>query len=448
MSHIRTELFVLLALTAAVATATAADLLSNRGFSASVGGEYQLISQEYYRVVTDTSTVDLIETWQLSRDDINDYIFRTDLGYRYRDNRNRIDILTDLEVSGERFLGRVDAAYRLGNSDHSGKIAATVESKAPYGDADYRQEGYNHLLGYVRTDHMLGAGIGLNARIGYDWVGFSEAVESIGVGDTDFVSNNIFPYYDYGIFTGGIGGVFLLSEFGNDLNWQAIYRNRQVPDSSQADYDSYRFELNYNNIGLNGYASITGYVEAKDYALADNEDDYKTLELTGLASRSLGGRWEGAFYFLLDAYWYDRTDVVHRDYRLLRAELKSSYRLDGIGVGPLLRLEFRREDDYSESVLDYFSDAYNQWELGAHADMLEIRRLYFTAELTVGNRHYDNEAETLTSYRLISPSLVATYSLNDRFSINALFDGVFERHDRIEDNTTLYLLTIGVNARF
>jgi hypothetical protein len=28
-----------------------------------------------------------------------------------------------------------------------------------------------------------------------------------------------------------------------------------------------------------------------------------------------------------------------------------------------------------------------------------------------------------------------------------LFDGVFERHDRVEDNTTLYLLTVGVNAR-
>ncbi len=446
MSHIRTELFILLVLSAAVATATAADLLSDGGFSASVGGEYQLISQEYYRVVTDTITVDLIETWQFSRDEIDDYIFRTDLGYKYRDGRNRFDFLTDLEVSGERFLGRADAAYRLGGSDHSAKIAASVESKAPYGDADYRQEGYNHFLGYLRTDHMLGAKFGLNAKAGYDWVGFSETVESSGIGDTDFVSDNIFPFYDYGIFTGSIGGVLLFSEFGHDLNWQAVYRNRQVPDSSQADYDGYRFELNYNNVGLGGYASINGYVEAKDYARADNEDDYLAVELTGLASRSLGERWEGSLYFLADAYWYDRPDVVHRDYRLLRGELKSSYQLDGIGAGPMLRLEFR-DESAADTSLNYFSDLYTQWEIGVHAEMLEIRRLYFSAEMTIGHRDYGTEIETLTSYRLISPSLVATYSFGDRFSVNILFDGVFERHDRVEDNTNLYLLTIGLSAR-
>ncbi len=447
MADIRTELFILLALTAVVATASAADLLDNRGFSAKVGGEYQLISQEYYRVITDTVTVDLIETWQLDRDKIDDFIFKTDLGYKYRDDRNRFDISTDLEVSGERFLGRADAVYRFGNNDHSTKMAATVESRAPYGDGDNRQEGYNHLLGYLRTDHMLGAKFGLNARIGYNWVGFSESVEASGAGDTDFVSSNIFPSYDYGIFTGSLGGVLLFSEFGHDLSWQAVFRNRKVPDSSLADYDSYRLEVNYNNIGLDGYAAITGYIEAKDYARADDEDDYSAVELTGLASRSLGARWEGAFYFLADAYWYDRPDVVHRDYRLLRGELRSSYQVDGVGAGPMVRLEFRHENTSPDSSLDYFSDTYTQWEIGAHAEMLEIRRLYFAAELTIGRRDYGNEVEALTSYRLVSPSLVATYSLNDRFSVNILFDGVFERHDRVEDNTTLYLLTVGVSAR-
>lgn len=446
MFRIRTELFILLALSAAVATASAADLFGDRGFSASVGGEYQLISQEYYRVVADTITVDLIENWQLDRDQINDFIFRTDLGYKYRGALNRFDFLTDLEVSGERFLGRADAAYRFGDNIHSAKVAATLESKAPYGDADDRQEGYNQLLGYVRTDHMLGSKFGLNAKLAYDWVGFSEAVESAGAGDTDFVSNNIFPYYDYAIFTGSAGGVLLFSEFGHDLNWQTIYRHRRVPDSSLADYDSYRLELNYSNIGLGGYAAVTGYVEAKDYARADDEDDYQAIELTGLASHSLGERWEGSLYFLADAYWYDRPDVVHRDYQLLRGELKSSYRLDGVGAGPMVRLEFRHEAESPDSTLDFFSDAYTQWEIGAHADMLEIRRLYFAAEITIGRRNYGNEAG-LTSYRLISPSLVSTYSFNDRFSVNILFDGVFERHDRIEDNTTLYLLTIGLSAR-
>ncbi len=447
MSHIRTEFFILLALSAAVATASAADLLNDRGFSASVGGEYQLISQEYYRITADTVTVDLIETWQLDRDQINDFIFRTDLGYNFRDRRNRFDMLTDLEVSGERFLGRADASYRFGNTDHNFKTKATVESKTPYGDEDSRQEGYNHLLGYLGTEQMLGGVFGLNGRVGYDWVGFSESTESSGTGDTDFVSDNIFPSYDYGIFTGSFGGVLRFSELGHDLDWQAVYRNRRVPDSSEADYDSYRFELNYTNVGLYGYAAVTGYVEAKDYARADDEDDYTAVELTGLASRSLGENWEGAVYWLADAYWYDRPDVVHRDYRLFRGELKSSYRLDGVGAGPLVRLEFRGEDTPADTAFDYFSDAYSQWEIGAHADMLEIRRLYFSAEMTIGYRKYSADAEALTSYRVYSPSLVATYSLSDRFSVNILFDGLFERHDRIEDNTTLYLLTIGLNAR-
>jgi hypothetical protein len=448
LGGIRTELTILLTFLAAAATVSAADLLHDRGFSLSVGGEYQLISQEYYQVDYDTVTVDLIETWQLDRDEIDDYIFKTDLGYKYRTDHNRFDLWTDLEVSGKRFLGRGDIVYRFGNNGHNAKMSMSVESKAPYGDEESRLEGYNHLLGYLRTDHKIGRKFGVNAKVGYDWISFAEKVESATTGDTDFVSNTIFPYYDYAIFSGSVGGVFLFSEFGHDLTWQAVYRNRQVPDSSLADYDSYRFELNYNNIGLNGYATLTGYIEAKDYTRPGDEDDYSAVELTGIASRSLGEKWEGAAYFWIDAYWYDRIDVVHRNYGLFRGELKSSYRLNGVGLGPLARLEYRSEGSSTDASTDYFSDAYTQWEIGAHADMLDIRRLFFMAELALGYRNYAAESDILTSYRVVSPSLVATYSLSKRLSLTVLFDGVFERHERVEDNSTLYLLTVGLSARF
>lgn len=448
MGGIRTELTILLAFSAAAATVSAADLLHDRGFSLSVGGEYQLISQEYYQVDYDTVTADLIETWRLDRDEIDDFILKTDLGYKYRGKHKRFDLLTDLEVSGERFLGRADANYRLGDDAHSAKMSATVESKAPYGDGESRLEGYNHLLGYLRTDHKIGGKFGVNAKVGYEWIGFPEAVESENTGDTDIVSGTIFPYYDYAIFSGSVGGVLLLSQFGHDLSWQAMYRNRQVPDSSLADYDSYRFELNYNKISLNGYATLTGYIEAKDYIRPGDEDDYLSIELSGIASRSLGEKWEGAAYFWADAYWFERIDVVHRNYRLLRGELKGSYKLNGAGLGPLVRLEHRNEDGSPDTSTEFFSDAYTQWEIGAHADMLEVRRLYFMAELAFGRREYTAESDILTSYRVVSPSLVGTYSFNNRLALTVLFDGVFERHKRVEDNSTLYLLTVGLTARF
>ena len=445
MANIRTELLILLALSAAAGTASAADLLPGQGFSVDVGGEYQLISQEYYRVITDTITTDLIETWQIDRDEIDDFILRTDVGYNYRRERNRFDLSADVEVSSERFLGRADAAYRLGGYDHNVKMAAAVESKSPYGDTDSRQEGYNHLLGYLRTDHRLGRKFGIDARIGYEWVGFAESVESIEAGDT---TSYLFPYYDYAILSGSAGGVLLFSDFGHDLSWQAVYRNRQVPDSSLANYNSYRLEATYNHVSLGGYATMTGYFEIKDYVRPGDDDDYSAVELTGLASRSMGDRWEGSFYFQTDVYWYDRVDLVHRNYRLFRGELKSQYRLNSVGLGPLVRLEFRGEGSLPDGSIDYFSDAYNQWEFGVYAGTFEIRRLYFTAELAFGRRNYSDEAAILTPYRLVSPSLVAANALSSRLSVNILFDGVFERHERREDNTTLYLLTAGLSVRF
>jgi hypothetical protein len=435
-------------MSAAAAMAAAADFVEKRGLTVTVGGEYQVVSQEYYRLVFDTVSTDIIETWSLDKDEIDDLVFKTNLGYSLHNPNNRFDLTGDLEFSRDRFLGRADGAYRLGTNEHNLKMVGTMESKAPLGDNEDWLDGYNYFLGYLKTVHEVWRRFELNGKVGFEAVVFTDDDFSGVVIDSDYVSGATFPSYDYTMVVGAAGGRLTFSDFGNDLAWEAVYRHRQVPDSSMADYDQYRLAMDYTYIGLTGYLSLYAGLEVKDYNRPEDEDDFIAWELNGLVSRRISDRIEGRLSFFTDIYRFDRPDVVNRNYWLFRGELRGGYQFSGIWVGPLIRLEIRRLDKEVSLPTDNLREDYDQWEVGLHAELLDSRRLYFLTEMTYGRREYSAGTELLTSYSLISPSIMASYSLSRRISVNLFFDGSFERHEETEDNTNLYLLSAGLSVRF
>lgn len=435
------------AVSAAAACCAAADFSDENGFSIIAGCEYQLISQEYYNAVIDTISLDIIETWRFDRQEIDDFIFRTNVGYKWRRSANRLGFLANLEVSGDRVLGRGEGSWQTGNYDRKLEIFSKVESRSPYNGNVDRVDEYNFFQTQVKAATKLASAVRVNGRAGCETVVFPGELFS-QPGDTGSIgSEGIFPNYDYSILSARVGGDFLLSEFSNELSWSLDVNHRIVPDSALANYDRLRVELEYAYIGLWGFFNLLGEVELKDYAQPDGYDDFVNFGFNGRANRGFGDRLELGATVWYDLYRFDRVDVVNRNHSIVRGELKGSYEVSGVSMGPMARGEFRREEEIEAGSVVYFSESYDQWELGTHVEFFGVGSVFFNAEATYGARNYRGSSTILTSYDLVSASLIGNVSICRNFSVSAIFDGNFEYHRVKEDNSNLYLLSISVNAR-
>ena len=124
-------------------------------------------------------------------------------------------------------------------------------------------------------------------------------------------------------------------------------------------------------------------------------------------------------------------------------QIDFAHRIKAVNVGPLVRLEIREETKYEST-----SDSYTQWEVGALASVVNTSTIFLDIELSYGQRDYYDNQTFLTSYNFISSSLIADFVVYDRISASIIFDGNFESHSLTENNSNLYLLTVGLNARF
>lgn len=433
-------------ITAAASISAAADISGNKGFFASFGGDYQYISQEYYNSILETANFDTIETWQLDQDEINDFIFRTNLGYDFRNLTNRLNILADFELSGDRLLGRSEGYFRLGGYDNNLKIFGKFESKSPSGDNENRIEEYTYYQTYLSGRKKLGKQVSLFFKSGYELIAFSGETED-AVADDGLATFKVFPNYDYSLLTGWVGGDFSLSEFTSEFSWRAGYGHRGVPDSAEAEYDQYRFDIEYNYFDFRGNINLQGEMEVRDYNQPQGRDDFSVFGFRGRYNRALSDRFEAGLFLLSDVYRYENPDVVNRNYALIRGELKGTLSINGFGWGPLTRLEYRNEEAMENVDFESFTGIYTQWEAGLHAEFLNKKALFFDGEATYGQRNYREEAGFLTSYDFWSVSFIANYSLFKNISLSFMFDGSFESHQVRENDTNLYLLSIGVNAR-
>jgi hypothetical protein len=435
--------FALFILLAAAAPAVAADFYDNRGLSADAGLEYQLITQEYYNAVIDTTSLDPIENWILSKDEIDEFIFRTNIDYGYKNSGKLFNALTDLEISAHRFLGRAEGSYRLGDLDNNIKAYGKFENKTPLDDAKSRNDGYDYIQIYLKADRRLSSLICLNLKTGFETVFFDEldTAESVDSETTSYRAYN----FDYSILSARLGGKLALPQPARNIYWYGAVYHRHVPDSAEARYDDYRFDVEYSAFGVNGYLSLEGEIQHKDYNQPDGQDDYTDLNFHSRLSKTLKSEIEGSLVLIYENYWFKKPDIINRDYRLFRTELKVMQQLSALTLGPLARFEFRDED---EDESGYISESYSQWELGAAAGFIGKGSLFFDAVTTCGKRDYQGKNGTLSPYTFVSVSLMANYAIWKEILINIIFDGDFESHEKAEDDSSLYLLMAGLSARF
>jgi hypothetical protein len=426
-------------------------LSDNNGLSVTAGLEYQVISQEFFEIfinLMDTGFVDPIEAWNQSKDEINDLILRTNVDYIHSAASNRLNFLIDLELSGDRILGRGEGYYQIGNYDNNLKVLGKFETRSPYGSNTDLVQGYNYLETYIRKNHRVSDVISLNFKTDFRMTTFTEDLTDESDTTMSFPSS-IYSSYDYSIVSGMVGGEFSLSGLSKFLTWQASYAHRRVPDSTEVNYEHYRVESRYSSMGVNGFLSLGIEFEHKNYMTRENKDDYEALGFDGQIRRDIGRGIETGFRVTFDNYSFSNTDLLDRDYSLSKAEFKIIKRVGYIGLGPLGRLDYRREKRVEDPSRADFSvrEQYNQWEIGIQGDILSPRAMFMNTDLTFGYRRYLNGTAILTSYHFISFSLIANYSITNRISFNMLADGNLETHGRKQDNTNLYLISIGVSAQ-
>jgi hypothetical protein len=439
---LRRNLKVILPILLAVAaTAAAADFYQKPGFSVSSGLEYQLITQEYYNAVIDTSSLDPIETWVLAKDKIDDLFLRTRFAYRLKDTCRLFDLLTDLEVSDERLLGMLESQFTLGDLDDYLKIYARYENKFPFENESERSDGFDYIQSYLRASKKITDEFSLDLRAGFETVAFDEP-DPVHQEDTALIEFNAYNY-DYSILSARLGGRLCIDELTQNFYWHGGYQRRLVPDSVEAEYHDYRLYGEYIAIGLTGYLSLESELQIKDYGQPDDTDDYVALAVRTRLSKTFDSEVEGLLGLAFENYWFKRHDYTNQDYRLFRSEFGVAQKIRNLSTGPLVRVEFRKESDFG-----FTPESYTQWELGGMAGFLGQDGLFFDVEATYGQRHYRQENSILSSYNFISLSVMANYVIWETLSIDLIFDGDFESHEISENDSNLYLLTIGLSANF
>lgn len=419
----------------------AGDYTDENGFSVSAGLEYQLISQEYYDAIIDTSKLDPLEDWSLAKDEIDDIIFRTNIDYQYKVTDNLFNLLADMEYSSDRFLGRAEGYYALGSRNSGLKLFGKFESRSPNGESEIGDNGYRHFQTYLKGQQRISSRVRLNFKTGFEQVTFTDQpFDSSAAGE-----NTLSGYadYDYGLLTARLGGDLALTEYTKQLYWAITYQHRAVPDSLEAEYDVIRVFTEFNQFDIGHRLGLEAELEKKNYARPDGRSDFTAIYLRGRWGRTLGHEIDWGLSFNYDNYNYGVVDLANRDYQLFRIKVQALKQFIDWGAGPFCRLEFKTEKEF-----EFEAEEYGQWELGAAANILSSASFFLDTELSAGRRNYREGNEILSSYDFISTSVMLNWVLGKHLSFNLVFDSNLESHEQVEDNSNLYLLTIGLKARF
>lgn len=437
----RRVFFIVLFIITSATEITFADFYKTPGFSVNTGFEYQLITQEYYNSIIDTTSLDPIERWVLAKDEINDLLFQSELGYRLENLKSRFDITGDFEISDERFLGSLESQLSFGDLDNFLKTFFRYENKTILDNDLSCNDDYHFGEGYLR----IGKGVTKDAQIelkaGFETVIFDKQAIISDSGSERSLSS--LYNYNYSIISGQISGEIDLGEFTHNLYWSARYQHRAVPDSAAAIYDDLRLNTEYTSISLEGYFNVEGEFRIKDYNQPDNGNDYFNLILRSHLSKNISSEYEASLATIFENYWYRQIDFVNQDYHLIRSQLNFTYQIKNLHLGPLIRIELKDEVKYENT-----SDSYTQWEFGVTSNILGQESLFFDLEATYGERIYHDEQIFLTSYNFYTVSVIANYVVYKGISVDMIFDGNFELHEKTENNSNLYLLSLALNAHF
>lgn len=426
------------------------ELRNPSGLSFSSGVEYQLISQEFYSSIVDTAHIDLLENWALTQDKFDEFIFKTDLRYRYKSESKRLNLATDVELSRKRWISRAESFYQMGNLSKGLRLYAKFENKSSFEDDSYYNQGYRLIQTNLRGICPLTSQISIGIRPKFEYVYFKKLNSPAEFLTDQSGSVSTFQNKDYNIAGAELFGDIKLSEFSRVIDWSVSYNHRDVPDSILAAYNQFLFRLGYSSFGYQGSFILETSFELKDYAQFNNREDFTAFELSAVANRNLGEKYEGGFIMQFNSYGYKSPDIIYRDHYRIRPEIRLIRKIGNWGIGPEFIFECYSEsltEDYN-SLSGLKNENYSHWEAGILVNYMNFNDIFLNSGISLGERYYPDDLIILSSYSLISGTIMADISITGNISINLNADFNFERHEVKEDNMTLYLLSASINSRF
>ncbi|MDD4052933.1 MAG: hypothetical protein PHR28_13690, partial [candidate division Zixibacteria bacterium] len=248
-------------------------------FSATGGVEYQVISQRYYESIIDTSTLDPIELWQPARDEINEMIVRSALGYHHRRLQTTFDLTGTLDLSPSRFLGGGELAYVRGGRDSRAAFFGRFENRSPFESETGSRNGYNHFRTTFSGAKRVSSLFRLTARTGYEQISYQTERPASDE------QPSLFYLYDYSLLSGEVG-----TDIGRWLSTRLIYGHRRVPDSVSAGYDNYRYDMELTHLGSGHSLTLAGELELKDYFQPGGRNDFWAGHLGANFWRDIGSQ--------------------------------------------------------------------------------------------------------------------------------------------------------------
>jgi hypothetical protein len=230
-------------------------------------------------------------------------------------------------------------------------------------------------------------------------------------------------------------------------NFDLIYailsgERRDVPDTSQLDYDIIRGGVGFTGSLLNGMLDAELILESRKYNQADNPDNYFLTSFQSDLRLPLTDRFGLKGIFELEYYDFNEGNYINEDYDRTHLGLHSVWEKGdfSISLGP--EFEYLTINSISETDDDYF-------EYFAFAGFDYFRDglfLFFDNEF--GHRNYLNNPLFYSDFVFDRLSLIGSAAIFENLNFDLLLSIELEWHQVDSDDSRLYLLSSSLTYSF
>lgn len=394
-------------------------------FKAGVG--YELLSQEFFsESIADTSTDPLFDTYSLKTNYLDDFKGIFEIRLSPMDD-GRLDLRARYEQTTDILRARFTGDYFAKAGKTKWAFHTEVDVRNRYQDS--AGAGDSYLFGQIRskvTFPVSNSG-NLSLRLTGDLIEF----DSTG----DFT-------FSYQRLSGSIEWEQIMAGFSS-VGFRLFALGRSVPDSSDLGFASFGLESRYFGFFSRSDLEVFLRLENKRYNFSDNRNNFRRAEFElnhRLRFESLFARQEIG----LEATIYDPANPVNFNYYQADLALMVGLQngLSSFSVGPVIEILTESEGDLNGGE-DYF-------EYGGRLDLdyMNLDRLFFSAESTLGFRRLSEATDFQSSFTFERLSLIADLKISSQTSLNLLFSGEWEWHKNSAENSRIFLLATSLNHSF
>jgi len=255
----------------------------------------------------------------------------------------------------------------------------------------------------------------------------------------DSVTSFVYDYNRIGLTT----GLDFLTENFNAISFGLTGEFRNVPDSSDLNYNLIRGNFGYLGTLLGAYGSANLSLEYRDYRLDGGFDDYFLATFYSTSDWPLGDEFYLSVNPNLELFDYSANDFVNSDYFLGRLDLLLKRSLGSVTItaGPTSELysvstEFTSDDDYSELA----------GKVGM--DYVGLDGAVILFENQVGFRNYKTAQIYTSDFTFDRLTLIGSTRIWRGLNVDLFLSAEWEWHEIDSDDNRIYLITTSLSYAF